>query len=222
MRPGAGRAVSSSSRNSTSPDSREYSAPTIISPSSSISCSRISEPCRRWSPRCGCWRAPHGAERLGSCRQVGPSRRSTAGRTRSTMERRLRDWSRRPRSSRAWPAMAPHWEWPEHDDQARAKARGGELDAADLRGRDDVAGDADHEQVAQPLVEDDLGRHARVGAAQDDGEGLLPGNQRAAPRLGGAAGRVAHLGDEAPVALAQQRQRLRRRYAHFRSPRRRT
>ena len=40
------------------------------------------------------------------------------------------------------------------------------------RGRarlDDVARDADDEHVAQALVEDDLGGHAGVGAAQDRG-----------------------------------------------------
>ena len=66
---------------------------------------------------------------------------------------------------------------PEHHDEPRAEALGGELDAADLRRRDDVAGDADHEQVAEALVEDDLGGHARVRAAEDDGERLLPGGE---------------------------------------------
>jgi hypothetical protein len=60
----------------------------------------------------------------------------------------------------------------QHDDQARPEARGGELDAADARGRDDVACDADDEQVAQPLIEDDLGGHARESAPQDDRERL--------------------------------------------------
>ena len=35
-----------------------------------------------------------------------------------------------------------------HHDQAGAKLLGGELDAADLRRRDDVASNADDEQVA--------------------------------------------------------------------------
>ena len=38
----------------------------------------------------------------------------------------------------------------EHDDERRAVGRGRELDAADLRRGDDVAGDADHEQVTEP------------------------------------------------------------------------
>ena len=52
--------------------------------------------------------------------------------------------------------------------QARAEALGRELDAADLRRRDDVARDADDEQIAQALVEDDLGGRARIGAAEHD------------------------------------------------------
>ena len=64
--------------------------------------------------------------------------------------------------------MAPHCECPEHDDEARAEALGRELDAADLRRCDDVARDADDEQVAESLVEHDLDGHARVGAAEDD------------------------------------------------------
>ena len=70
----------------------------------------------------------------------------------------------------------------EDDDQPRAEARRGELDAPDLRRRDDVAGHADDEQVAQALVEHDLGRHARIGAAENDGERLLrqPRARRAA------------------------------------------
>ena len=62
----------------------------------------------------------------------------------------------------------------DHHHQARAEALGGELDAAHLRRRDDVAGDADDEEIAEALIEDDLGGHARVRAAEDDGEGLLP------------------------------------------------
>ena len=62
----------------------------------------------------------------------------------------------------------------EHHDEPRAEALGGELDAADLRRRDDVPGHADDEQVAQALVEDDLRRHPRVGASEDDGDGSWP------------------------------------------------
>ena len=76
-------------------------------------------------------------------------------------------------------AIAPQEEWPEHDDQARAEAVGRELDAADQRGRDDVAGNADHEQVAGPLVEHELDRHARIRAAEHDRERFLGRGQLA-------------------------------------------
>mmetsp|Transcript_52037 Transcript_52037/g.113693 ORF Transcript_52037/g.113693 Transcript_52037/m.113693 type:complete len:459 (+) Transcript_52037:241-1617(+) len=70
-----------------------------------------------------------------------------------------------------------------------------------------VAGAADHEHVAQVLVEDDLRRHAGVGAAQDRGVRELLADQRAA--LEGAPlgpGRVAH--PEAGVAALERLQHL--------------
>jgi hypothetical protein len=48
----------------------------------------------------------------------------------------------------------------EHDDQWCAESRGRELDAAHLGWRDDVACDTNDEQIAETLIEDDLGRHA--------------------------------------------------------------
>ena len=134
--------------------------------------------------------------------QLGREQRlAPTGRTRSTIERRLRDWfCGRPlqlferRQDRAALRVA------EHHDQPRAEALGGELDAADLRRRDDVAGDADDEQVAEPLVEHDLGRHARVRAAEDDRERLL---RRGQPVVSVwlVAAAVPHVVDEAAVTL---------------------
>ena len=98
----------------------------------------------------------------------------------------------------------------QHHDQAGAEAVGRELHAADLRGSHHVPGHADHEQVPQPLVEDDLGRHARIGAAQDDRRGLLARHQLGAPHEAGEAVAAGRAGDEAPVALPQARQRLQR------------
>ena len=57
--------------------------------------------------------------------------------------------------------------------QPGPEVRGRELDAANLRRRHDVAGDTDDEQIAQPLVEDELSRHPRVRATEDDREGPL-------------------------------------------------
>ncbi len=79
---------------------------------------------------------------------------------------------------------------------------GRELDAADLRGRNDVARHADDEQVAEALIEDDLGRYARIRTAEDDGQRFLACRQLTPPRVAGAL--AAQLADEAPIALAQR------------------
>jgi hypothetical protein len=57
--------------------------------------------------------------------------------------------------------------------QPRAETLGGELYAANLRRGDDVAGDADDEQVSQALIEHDFRGHARIGASEDDSERIL-------------------------------------------------
>ena len=158
-----------------------------------MSCSRISEPWRRWLGR----RAHVGAHGIanqapgGSSRSGVASNGSTDGRTRSTIARRLRDCFSTGRfscsivaSDRAATRVA------EHDDEPRVELLGRELDAADLRRRDDVAGDADDEQIAEPLIEHDLGRHARVGAAEHDRERLLPLGELVAPRRADACRRA--------------------------------
>ncbi len=91
----------------------------------------------------------------------------------------------------------------EDDDQPGGVARGGELDAADLGRGDDVAGDADDEQIAQPLVEDDLRRYARIGAAEQNRERLLAGGELVPPGRTGRRAVFARVGDEAPVAFSQ-------------------
>ena len=47
----------------------------------------------------------------------------------------------------------------QHHHQPCAELLGGELDAADLRRRDDVAGDANDEKVAKAEIENNLNRH---------------------------------------------------------------
>src|SRR5690606_14641988 len=61
----------------------------------------------------------------------------------------------------------------EYDHEACSEALRGELDTADLRGSHDVAGDPNHEEIAQPLVENNFGRHTRIGASEHDGERAL-------------------------------------------------
>ena len=81
-----------------------------------------------------------------------------------------------------------------HDDrQPRFEALGRELDAAHLRRRDDIARDADDEQVAKTLAEDELGWNARIGTAKYDGERLLP--------RAGTASRRCPVFHEAPIPV---------------------
>src|SRR5690606_38911964 len=67
-------------------------------------------------------------------------------------------------------------------------------------------GDADHEQVTQALVEDDLGGRARIRAAQDDGERLLARRELGAAVLGDEGVDAPDIGDEALVSLLQTSQ----------------
>jgi hypothetical protein len=92
----------------------------------------------------------------------------------------------------------------EDDHESRSELLGGELDTADLRGGHDVAGDADHEQIPQPLIEDDLHRYARIGAPEDHREGLLA--RRELYTAGAARQRVmaADVRRESPIAVAEQ------------------
>ncbi len=98
----------------------------------------------------------------------------------------------------------------EHDDKAHVKALGGELHAADLRRRDDVAGDADDEQIPEALVEDEFGRHARVRAAEDDGEWLLAAGDFLAPRVTGRGLQASGFRDESSVPLPKPLESLQR------------
>ena len=96
----------------------------------------------------------------------------------------------------------------EHHHQPHLELFHRELDAADLRRRGDVAGDADHEQVAQALVEHEFGRRARVGAAQHHRERALRARMVLAPRVAEQRLQADHMVDEAAVALAQPREGL--------------
>ena len=73
----------------------------------------------------------------------------------------------------------------QHHHQPGAETLDGKLDAADLGRGDDVAGHADDEQLAQPLIEDQLGRHTGVRTAQQHRKGGLLHDELAAARLVG-------------------------------------
>lgn len=62
---------------------------------------------------------------------------------------------------------------PKYDDELRAKLLGCVFDAADLRGRNDVAGNTNDKQVAEALVKNRLDRDPGVGAGEYDGKRTL-------------------------------------------------
>ena len=57
----------------------------------------------------------------------------------------------------------------EHDDERNVEHADGVLERAEHRVGDDLAGVAHDEQVAEALVEDDLGREPGVAAAEERG-----------------------------------------------------
>src|SRR5215471_3068641 len=60
-----------------------------------------------------------------------------------------------------------------HDEQRRVQVRAGILETAHDLGGDDVAGDADDEQLAKIGIEDQFRRDARIAAAKNGCEGPL-------------------------------------------------
>ena len=101
-----------------------------------------------------------------------------------------------------------------HDHQQRgAELAGGVLDRRQRRVTQRVAGQADHEQFAEPLVEHVLGHGARVVAAQHDRQRLLAVHQLFAALAAEVGGGLA-VAEEAAVAGLQQAQRHVRRRCH--------
>ena len=95
----------------------------------------------------------------------------------------------------------------EHDEQRRVQVHRGVLQRAHDFSGDHVAGDADDEQLAEPRVEDQLGRHARVAAAEDRRVRLLAlGELGENLLLHGREPRLA--ADETLVARDEARKRL--------------
>jgi hypothetical protein len=91
----------------------------------------------------------------------------------------------------------------QHHDQRCAKALGGKFHAADLRGGDDISGNADDEEITQALVENDLCRYARVGASENDGERFLAFGELTPPTLSVEYCTATNIGDESAVSFAQ-------------------
>ncbi len=70
------------------------------------------------------------------------------------------------------------------------------------RATDDVARHADHEQIADPLIEDQFGCHSRVSAADDDGKGRLP--LREGREVRGRPSGVDELAADEPLVALEQ------------------
>jgi hypothetical protein len=94
---------------------------------------------------------------------------------------------------------------PENDNETSSEPRSRKFNASYTRRGDDVPGDANHEQIAEALIKDDLGRHTRVGATEHDGEGLLTPDEFVTPSE--PQGRVCRsIRREATVAFAESLQ----------------
>ena len=95
----------------------------------------------------------------------------------------------------------------EHDEQRRLQMDRGVLQGAQDFGGDHVAGDPDDEQLAESRVEDQLGRHPRVAAAENGRVRLLaPSELGENLLLHGREPRLA--ADETLVARDEARKRL--------------
>jgi hypothetical protein len=97
---------------------------------------------------------------------------------------------------------------PHDDDQSRPVTRCGKLDASDLRGRDDVPRHADDEEITEALIEDELCRHTRIRAAEDDRKRLLPRDERLTARAVRERGIQGFTGYESAVAFTKARERF--------------
>jgi hypothetical protein len=64
----------------------------------------------------------------------------------------------------------------QHKNQARSQLRDAVLDTSESRVIYDIARQPNDEQITDPLIEEDFRRHARIGAAYDDGERMLRGS----------------------------------------------
>jgi hypothetical protein len=99
----------------------------------------------------------------------------------------------------------------EHHEQGRAEHPHAVLDAGQHLRPDDVPGGADHEEVTEAAVKDDLRGEAGVRASEDHGEGPLGAHQRGSP-LRVLVGMDPFAAHEPLIARQQFAQRLVRRH----------
>src|SRR5437588_129144 len=92
------------------------------------------------------------------------------------------------------------------DDQSSIKSCRGELNAADLRWCDNVAGDSNDEEVAEALVKDQFRGDAGIRATEDDRERLLSRDQRGTTGMIRKRRRPRLIRHESPVAIPKASQ----------------
>jgi hypothetical protein len=97
------------------------------------------------------------------------------------------------------PLIAPQSEWPRTTMALAPASFCREFEASDDIGVDEVPGDAGDEDVADSLVEDQLGRHPAVDAPDERRERRLPGRGRS--NLGKEIAVNTAPADEAGVAV---------------------
>jgi hypothetical protein len=154
----------------------EYSAPTTARPSVAISSSISCDPCRRWFSearmfaRIACRTRAAGVVSELRLQQLFDGRPNAID-DRVQISRRLFGESLQ-RLERRMNSAALRVS--EHHDEPRAEPLGREFHAADLRRRDYIPRDADHEQVPEALVENDLRGYAGIGTAENDRKGSWP------------------------------------------------
>ncbi len=88
----------------------------------------------------------------------------------------------------------------ENDDEWDVEDRHRVLDGAQHCRIDRLPGSANHEHITEALIEDELGGHPAVRAAEYDRGGLLAGRQ-AGPMIDALAGMQGLAGDESLVTL---------------------
>jgi hypothetical protein len=98
------------------------------------------------------------------------------------------------------------------DHQARPELLSREFDATDLRRSDNIAGYADDKQIAQPLIEDDLHGHSRIGTAQNGRERFLARGQFDATGSTWQCVSAANVCDKTAISVSQPSERFRTRY----------
>ena len=102
----------------------------------------------------------------------------------------------------------------QHYDQWSTESLCGELDAADLRWRNDISGDADHEQIAQTMIENDFYGYPRIRTTENDRKRFLTRHEFIALSVAHRYVKAASARYESGIPVAQAIQCFSRWYHH--------